>query len=100
MGCALLGEDGKIYTGCNVENVAYGSATCAERVRSKEICLTGTIIVSTLDSSLQSSERRMSQVYDRRAYIVCLFVCLPENGCLNIFSKEFWTTTSIPVEIA
>merc|ERR1712142_361723 len=31
VGCALLGEDGKIYTGCNVENVAYGSATCAER---------------------------------------------------------------------
>lgn len=33
VGCSLLGEDGKIYSGCNVENLAYGSTTCAERVR-------------------------------------------------------------------
>ena len=44
VGCALLGEDGKIYTGCNVENVAYGSATCAERVRWMKRWLNGTII--------------------------------------------------------
>lgn len=31
VGAALLTKDGKIYTGCNVENAAYPSGICAER---------------------------------------------------------------------
>ena len=32
MGAALLLDDGEIITGANVENVAYGSTICAERM--------------------------------------------------------------------
>ena len=31
VGAALLCEDGKIYTGCNIENAAYSPTICAER---------------------------------------------------------------------
>lgn len=31
VGAALLGNDGTIYTGCNVENSSYGVSICAER---------------------------------------------------------------------
>ena len=31
VGAAVLGEDGNIFTGCNVENVSYPAGMCAER---------------------------------------------------------------------
>ncbi len=32
VGAALRTKSGKIYTGCNIENAAYGPGDCAERV--------------------------------------------------------------------
>lgn len=32
VGAAILTREGRIFTGCNVENVSYGLAICAERV--------------------------------------------------------------------
>lgn len=31
VGAALLTTNGKVYTGCNIENAAYGPSNCAER---------------------------------------------------------------------
>ena len=31
VGAALLTSDGKIFTGCNIENGSYGASNCAER---------------------------------------------------------------------
>ncbi len=31
VGAALLCKNGKIYTGCNIENIAYSPTNCAER---------------------------------------------------------------------
>lgn len=31
VGAALLGKNGKIYLGCNIENAAYSPSNCAER---------------------------------------------------------------------
>ncbi len=32
VGAALLTSDGRVFTGCNVENSSYGDAICAEKV--------------------------------------------------------------------
>ena len=31
VGAALLTKSGNIYTGCNIENAAFGAGICAER---------------------------------------------------------------------
>lgn len=32
VGAAVLGSDGRVWTGCNIENASFGLTICAERV--------------------------------------------------------------------
>ncbi|EFC46339.1 predicted protein [Naegleria gruberi] len=52
VGACILGDDGQLYTGCNVENQSYGLTICAERCAVMKMvsnnchCIKG-IVVST-----------------------------------------------------
>lgn len=54
VGAALLGENGQVYRGCNIENVSYGLTNCAERTAIfkmvSEGCLHFTAIAVVTDS--------------------------------------------------
>ncbi|MFC0439169.1 cytidine deaminase [Kutzneria buriramensis] len=41
VGAAALCDDGRVVTGCNVENAAYGVALCAECTMAGQLRLTG-----------------------------------------------------------
>lgn len=41
VGAALMTRDGQVFTGCNVENVAYPEGTCAEAGAIAAMCASG-----------------------------------------------------------
>lgn len=48
VGAALLTGDGRIYTGCNVENSSYGAAICAERTAAVKAVSEGCVRFSAI----------------------------------------------------
>lgn len=65
VGAALECEDGSIYTGCNVENAAYGSCICAER----------TALVKAVSEGHRDDFRRIAIVGNSADY------CWPCGAC-------------------
>ena len=49
VGAAILGEDGKIYSGCNIENAAYPQGNCAE--------------ASAIAAMIAGGARRITRIY-------------------------------------
>ena len=48
VGAAILGQDGKIYTGCNVENISYPCGTCAEQAAIAKMVSSGCHKISAI----------------------------------------------------
>lgn len=74
VGAALEAEDGRIFTGCNVENAAYGCTVCGER----------TAVVKAVSEGARSF-RRIAIAGRSKDY------CWPCGTCrqvLNEFSPE------------
>jgi cytidine deaminase len=71
VGAAVVAGDGAVYTGCNVENAAYGSSICAE--------------ANAISSAAANGVRRIETVV-----IACLDggECYPCGNCRQIM-REF-----------
>lgn len=55
VGCALLTDDGSLFTGANVENASYGLCVCAERSAIVAAVLAGHRTIASLVVVTQSS---------------------------------------------
>ncbi len=70
VGAALECEDGTVYTGCNVENAAYGDTICAER----------TAVVKAVSEG-QRKFVRIAVYGEGKGY------CMPCGSCRQVLSE-------------
>ena len=70
VGAALECEDGSVYTGCNVENAAYGDTICAER----------TAVVKAVSEGRRSFTR-IAIYGEGKGY------CMPCGSCRQVLSE-------------
>jgi cytidine deaminase len=83
VGAAALAQSGKIYTGCNVENAAYPSAMCAERVAIYKGVSEGErefVALAVVTSNLGSPCGACRQVYSEFAVDDAVVVLAPARG--------------------
>lgn len=80
VGAALLAEDGRIVTGCNVENASYGHTICAERTAVTTMVACGgrsfnAIVVVTDGAKLSTpcgACRQVMHEFAPNAVVVCV----------------------------
>ncbi|NLM75964.1 MAG: cytidine deaminase [Clostridiaceae bacterium] len=65
VGAALICDDGRVYTGCNVENLSYGATICAER----------TAIVKAVSCGSRKI-RSVAVISDSQTYTIPCAICL------------------------
>jgi len=71
VGAAVLYENGKIYTGCNVENASYGLSLCAER--------------NAMSSAIANKEG--SKIKAIAVFSPCQTLCMPCGACRQWISE-------------
>ena len=71
VGAAILYENGKIYTGCNVENASYGLSLCAER--------------NAMSTAISLKEG--SRIQAIAIYSPCQTLCMPCGACRQWLSE-------------
>ena len=70
VGAALECEDGTVFTGCNVENAAYGDTICAER--------------TALVKAVSEGQRRFTRI---AIYGEGQGYCMPCGSCRQVLSE-------------
>ncbi|MBA3530530.1 MAG: cytidine deaminase [Ardenticatenales bacterium] len=76
VGAAVEMEDGTIFGGCNVENIAYPQSICAER----------TAIVN----AVSAGHRRL-----RRVYVIAEPAAAPCGGCRSVIAEFSTADTEV-----
>lgn len=91
VGAALLGEDGVVYSGCNVENAAYPQGTCAEAGAISAMAVAGArTIVAIAVAGGRSDAQPATDPWG---------LCSPCGGCRQRIA-EFAQGSTTPVIIA
>lgn len=79
VGAALLGENGEIFSGCNIENASYSLTCCAERVAIFNAVSSGTtnfkmfVITSNTEKPISpcgACRQVMSEFFDNNVKII------------------------------
>lgn len=83
VGAAILGESGRIFAGCNVENAAYPQGQCAES--------------SAIGAMVTAGDRRIRSIVVMGGEAGAEEICTPCGGCRQRI-REF-ATPETPIHI-
>ncbi len=91
VGAAILDEHGRVWTGCNIENVSFGATVCAERVALFKMVSTGTRRPAAL--ALWTKDRAVPcgiclQVLSEFANPEMPVICGAPDGVANYLFRE------------
>ncbi len=93
VGAALLGTDGRVYTGCNIESAAYSATICAERAALCQAVSNGCrsfeklAVISSADTHCTPCGvcRQMLYEFSPELTVLC---CTAEGDCRTVSLQQ------------